>query len=99
MEIFLLAGGATDWESPDKAQSSSTTSFGVLMWHSLQTRRDLFLLLSLLLVIVLYPLLDQSQMRRLVLGGVMFAPLLLATVRIAQIKGWVWPHALCVIGC
>jgi hypothetical protein len=94
----LLAGGATDRESPDKAQSSSTASLGVLMWHSLQTRRDLFLLLSLLLVIVLYPLLDQSQMRRLVLGGLMFAPLLLATVRMSQIKGWVWPTALLMTG-
>ncbi len=68
------------------------------MWHLLQTRRDLILLLSLLLVIVLYPLLDQGQVRRLVLGGLMFAPLLFATIRMAQIKGWVWPTALLMTG-
>src|SRR3981189_848507 len=64
------------------------------MRHSLQAWRDLLLLLSLLLVIVLYPLLDRRDGRRLVLGGLMFAPLLLATVRMAQIKGWVWPTVL-----
>ena len=61
------------------------------MQHSSQAWRDLFLLLSLLLVIVLYPMLDRSEVRRLVLAGLMFAPLLLATARMAQIKGWVWP--------
>jgi Ion channel len=64
------------------------------MRHSSQAWRDLFLLFSLLLVIVLYPLLDRGEIRKLVLGGLMFAPLLLATVRMAQIKGWVWPTML-----
>jgi hypothetical protein len=77
-----------------KAQPSSTASLGVLMRHSSQAWRDLFLLLSLLLVIVIYPFLDRGEVRRLVLGGLMFAPLLLATVRMAQIKVWVWPTVL-----
>jgi hypothetical protein len=64
------------------------------MRHSSQAWRDLFLLLSLLLVILLYPFLDRGEVRRLVLGGLMFAPLLLATVRMAQIKVWVWPTIL-----
>ena len=64
------------------------------MRHSSQAWRDLFLLVSLLLVILLYPLLDRGEVRRLVLGGLMFAPLLLATVRMAQIKIWVWPTIL-----
>jgi hypothetical protein len=63
-----------------------------------QTRWDLFLLLSLLVVILLYPVLDHGNIRRLVLGGLMFAPLLLATVRMAQIKGWVWPTVLLMTG-
>jgi hypothetical protein len=79
---------------PDKAQSSSSASPGAPMRHSSQARRDLFLLLSLLLVIVLYPQLDLGEIRRLVLGGLMFAPLLLATVKVAQIKGWVRPTVL-----
>jgi hypothetical protein len=64
------------------------------MRHSSQAWRDLFLLLSLLLVIVLYPMLDRGEVRRLILGGLMFAPLLLATIRMAQIKVWVWPTVL-----
>lgn len=68
------------------------------MRHFFDARRDLFLLLSLLLVIVLYPLLDHGDFRRLVLGGLMFAPLLLATVRVAQIKRRVWPIVLLMTG-
>jgi hypothetical protein len=45
----------------------------------MQDRRDIFPLLSLLLVILLYPLLDHDDVQRLVLGGLMFGPLLLAT--------------------
>ena len=65
-----------------------------MMLRLAQTRRDLLLLLSLLLVILLYPLLDRGDLRRVVLGALMFAPILLATVRMAQIKGWVWPAVL-----
>jgi hypothetical protein len=75
---------------------------GAVMWQFIQGRRDLFLLLSLFLVILLYPLLDHDDVQRLVLGGLMFAPLLLATVRVAQIKGWVWPAVLlmtCAVLC
>jgi Ion channel len=63
-----------------------------------QARRDLLLLVSLLLVILFYPMLDKGDVQRLVLGGLLFAPLLLATVRMAQIKGWVWPAVLLMVG-
>jgi Ion channel len=66
------------------------------MPHSSQAWRDLFLLLSLLLVILLYPFLDRGEVRRLILGGLMFAPLLLATVRMAQIKVLVFPTILLI---
>ena len=66
------------------------------MRHSSQAWRDIFLLLSLLLVIMLYPLLDRGEVRRLVLGGLIFAPLLLATIRMVQIKVWVWPAVLLI---
>ncbi len=59
-----------------------------------QARRDLLLLLSLLLIILLYPVLDRGDVQRMVLGGLIFAPLLLGTARMAQIKGWVWPTVL-----
>ncbi len=55
---------------------------------------DLLLLLSLLLVILMHPVLDHGVIRRLILGGLMFVPLLMATVRLSEIKGWVWPALL-----
>src|SRR5271165_4578318 len=61
-------------------------------------RPDLLLLLSLVLVIVMYPLLDHGDIRRSILGVLMFAPLLLATVRLSERKGWVWPTALLMAG-
>ena len=64
------------------------------MRHSSRAWRDLVLLLSLLLVIVLYPMLDRGEVRRLILGGLLSAPLLLATVRMARIKVWMWPTIL-----
>jgi hypothetical protein len=63
-----------------------------------QTRPDLLLLLSLFLVILIHPLLDHGDFRRLVLGGLMFVPLIQATVRLSQIKGWVWPSVLLMLG-
>src|SRR5271157_6482505 len=64
------------------------------MLDKAQSRPDLLLLLSLVLVIVMYPLLDHGDFPKLILGVLMFVPLLLATVRLAERKGWVWPTAL-----
>src|SRR5580692_2152306 len=61
------------------------------MHTKLQSRPDLFLLLSLLLAILLTPVLDRDGWRRLVLAGVTFIPVILSTVRLSQIKSWVWP--------
>ena len=52
------------------------------------------MLISLVLVIVMYPVLDHGDTRRLILGLLMFAPLLLATVRLSERKGWLWPTVL-----
>ncbi len=54
-------------------------------------RPDLFLLLSLLLVILLYPVLDHGETRRLILGGLLFLPVILGVIRLAEIKRRVWP--------
>ena len=62
------------------------------------TRPDLLLLLSLLLVILMAPVLDHSALGRLTLGALMFIPVLLATVRLSQIGGWVWPSVVLMIG-
>jgi hypothetical protein len=68
------------------------------MRQFVQARRDLFFLLSLVGVILLYPLLDDGNLQRLALGALMSAPLFLATVRMAQIKGWGWPAVLLMAG-
>ena len=56
-----------------------------------QSRPDLLLLLFLLLAIVLTPVLDRDGWRRLVLAGVTFIPVIVSTIRLSQIKLWVWP--------
>ena len=58
------------------------------------TRWDLLLLLSLVLIILLYPVLDHGEIRRVILGGVVFVPVILTTVRMSQIKAWVWPSVM-----
>lgn len=64
------------------------------MLKTAHSRPDLLLLLSLVLVIVIYPVLDHGDVRRAILGLLMFFPLLLATVRLAKRKNWVWPTGL-----
>jgi len=61
------------------------------MLKKAQSRPDLLLLLSLVLLIVMYPVLDHGDARRLILGAVMFLPIFLATVRLSDVKGWVRP--------
>jgi hypothetical protein len=68
------------------------------MQEQTQTRWDLFLLLSLLLVIVIYPVLDHGELRRMILGVLFFVPVIAATVRASEIKVWVWPSVLLMAG-
>jgi|SRR5271165_214706 len=75
-------------------QGNTDADGGVPMLQKATSRPDLLLLLSLVLVIVVYPLLDHGDIRRAVLGVLMFVPLLLATIRLSEKKGWVWPTAL-----
>ena len=64
----------------------------------LQSRPDLLLLLSLLTAILLTPVLNQDNWRRLVLAAVTFIPVVLSIVRLSQVKGWVWPSVLLALG-
>jgi hypothetical protein len=64
------------------------------MLDKAQSRPDLVLLLSLISIILVYPLLDHGELRRLLLGILMFVPIILASVRLSQIKGWAWPSVL-----
>ena len=63
-----------------------------------QLRPDSLLLLSLLLVILLNPTLDHGYWRRLLLGALMFIPVILATVRLSQIRMRMWPVVLLMLG-
>jgi hypothetical protein len=68
------------------------------MQIKLQSRPELFLLLSVLLVILIYPVLDHDGLRRLFLGVLIFVPVILATFRLSQTKGWVLPSVLLMSG-
>ena len=68
------------------------------MSAKLQLRPDRLLLLSLLLVILLNPVLDHGDWRRLVLGALMFIPVILSTVRLSQIRVRMWPVVLLMLG-
>jgi hypothetical protein len=48
-------------------------------------------------VIVLYPLLDQDYLGRAISGVLTFVPLILATLKMSQRRGWLWPYVL--LGC
>ena len=62
------------------------------------TRPDLLLLLSLLAVILLYPVLDRGELRRAALAGLMFVPVIVATIRLSEMKGWLSPSVVLMIG-
>jgi hypothetical protein len=55
---------------------------------------DRLLLLSLLLVILLNPILDRGDLRRLLLTALTFIPVVLATIQLSEKKHWVWPSIL-----
>ena len=78
---------------PDRMQSIEDH-----MSAKLHLRPDLFLLLSLLLVILLNPVLDHGYWGRLVLGALMFIPVILSTARLSQIKTRIGPAVLLVVG-
>jgi Ion channel len=68
------------------------------MQAKVQSRPDILLLLSLLLVVLLNPVMDQGDWHRLVLAALTFVPVILSTVRLSQIKVWVWPSFLLMLG-
>jgi hypothetical protein len=63
-----------------------------------QSRWDLFLLLSLLLVMLMYPVLNHGDVPRLILGVLLFAPVILATLKLSRIKARVWPLIVLMTG-
>ena len=68
------------------------------MRTGLKHRPDLLLLLSLLLLILLHPVLDRRFVSNIFLGVLGFVPVILAMIRLSQIKGWLWQSLLLVAG-
>ncbi len=68
------------------------------MQAKLHSRPDLLLLLSLLLVILLNPAMDHSDWRRPVLAALTFVPVVIATVRLWQIRVLMWLSVLLILG-
>ena len=66
------------------------------MQEQAQSRWDLFLLLSLLLVIIMSPVLDHGDLRRVILAILLFVPLIMTTVKMSEIRTSVWPSILLV---
>ena len=66
------------------------------MWTDLKHRPDLLLLLSLLLLILLHPVLDHGIVSNIFLIVLSFVPVILATIRLSQIRGWWWQSLLLV---
>jgi hypothetical protein len=64
----------------------------------LQSRTGLLLLLSLLLVILLNPALDHGGWQRLLLSALTLIPAILSTIRLSQIRVWMWPAVLLMLG-
>jgi hypothetical protein len=62
-----------------------------------QSRPDLLLLISLLLLIFLYPVLDHGDVRRVIVAGLTFLPVILSTIRLSQAKSWMWPSVLLML--
>jgi hypothetical protein len=63
----------------------------------IEQRRAFLLLLSLVLVILMHPILDQGMFRRVILGFLTFVPLVLTTIKIYE-KKWVWPFVFLISG-
>jgi hypothetical protein len=67
------------------------------MQAKLHSRPDLLLLLSLLLVILLNPITDHGDWRRLVLAALTFTPVVLSTVMLSQVRMWVRQSVLLML--
>jgi hypothetical protein len=60
-------------------------------------RSDRLLLLSLVLMILLHPILDRGTLRRLLMEVLIFVPVVLATLRLSQIKRRLWPTVFLMV--
>jgi hypothetical protein len=60
-------------------------------------RPDRLLLLSLVLMILLHPILDHGTLRRLLMEVLIFVPVVLATLRLSQIKHRLWPTVFLMV--
>ena len=64
----------------------------------MRNRPDLLLLISLALLILLHPALDHADFRRFILSALMFATVIIGTIRLAETKNWAWPAVFLMLG-
>lgn len=43
---------------------------------------------------LMYPILDRGDLGKLVVTALLFVPVTVATIRMSQIKGWIWPSSV-----
>lgn len=70
---------------------------GLLMQAKLHSRLDLLLLLSLLVLILLSPVMDHSGWRSLVLAVLTVIPVILSTIRLSEMRAWMWPSVVLML--
>ena len=86
-------------QRPSKSYGPSITGSvqRPLLEKARKTRPDLLLLLSLLLLILIHPVLDNTEVGRVIIGVTMLVSVLLATVRLAELRGRMWPPRLLML--
>jgi hypothetical protein len=55
------------------------------------------LLLSLLLAILLYPVLEHEDLGHFLLSALLFLPVVMATIRLTQLKRWIWRSLILLV--
>jgi hypothetical protein len=93
-EAALLPGGFFHLRPDFFLLSAIDTTGDLRMTEKTRWEPDLLLLLSLLLVILLNPMLDRGDFRRLILAGLTFVPVIMSTLRLSQKRLWLWPSIL-----
>jgi hypothetical protein len=74
--------------------SSDATTRKVRPVRKAASAPDQLLLLSLLVVILFNPILDHGDLRRLLLTGLTFAPVIIATIQLSEKRHWLWPSVI-----
>jgi hypothetical protein len=93
-EAALLPGGFFRIRSWSFMVPSAETVDSAPAAQKSSSVADRLLVLSLLAVILLNPLLDRGDLRRLLLSALTFIPVVISTIQLSEKKHWLWPSIL-----